>query len=204
MTSPTERSPMKIDDLPMMPAHAASGVFQQLGQITRQLHETLDQFGFMPRLQHSALGLPEARDRLSYIARKTGEAADKVLTAVELAKHDRARIAAAARQLAQANAADAARPAIQIYVDEVDAAAARIDAHLTDIMVAQDFHDLTGQMVAKIVDLAIELEDGLLHLLVRAAPTEAGVSRTAADASRHGDVAGSQREVDELLASLGF
>lgn len=197
---------MNTDDLPAMPVHAASGVFQQLGQITRQLHETLDQFGFMPRLQHSALGLPEARDRLSYIASKTGEAADKVLTAVELAKQDRARITAAARQVAQANAASsgAAQPAIQAYVDEVDAAAARIDAHLTDIMVAQDFHDLTGQMVAKIVDLAIELEDGLLQLLLRAAPTEAGVSRPAADASRHGDVAGSQREVDELLATLGF
>ena len=48
----------------------------------------------------------------------------------------------------------------------------RIDRHLTDIMMAQDFHDLTGQVVAKVVTLANDLEDSLVKLLVQAAPAE--------------------------------
>ena len=39
-------------------------------------------------------------------------------------------------------------------------------------MMAQDFHDLTGQVVAKVVALASDLEDSLVKLLVQAAPPE--------------------------------
>src|SRR5204862_3458654 len=58
------------------------------------------------------------------------------------------------------------------FVGDVEATTARIDTHLTDIMMAQDFHDLTGQVVAKVVKLAVDLEDSLVKLLLQVAPPE--------------------------------
>ena len=194
---------MQMNDLPA-DAAAAPEVFRQLGLLTRQLHDALTQLGLMPSLQQSAAGLPDARSRLDFIARKTGEAADKVLTAVEHAKQEQAAIRDAMHRLAQPDAAPAAALAALAA-----AAAERTDARLTDIMLAQDFHDLTGQVVAKVVALAIDLEASLVKLLVQAAPVE---PPRAADAGLAGpqtgsgraDVVTSQGEVDELLASLGF
>jgi chemotaxis protein CheZ len=208
---------MKMNDLPLAPAAAAPEVYQQLGQITRQLHDTLQQLGVMPRLQQSAQNLPDARSRLSYIARKTGEAADRVLTAVEQAKHEHQAIQAASKQLAQRCGADPARllPAAEAlaFAATVEGAATRIDQQLTDIMLAQDFHDLTGQVVAKVVSLVIDLEDSLLKLLMQAAPAEPAPAAAAAQGPLNGpvvaamagaEVVSDQGEVDELLASLGF
>jgi chemotaxis protein CheZ len=210
--------PMKMDEMaalaPQMAAGASPEVFQQLGQITRQLHDTLTQLGVMPKLQQAADGLPDARSRLTYIARKTGEAADKVLTSVDRAKADHAHIAAETRRIAEAVLANpvkaVASGALINFVGDVEAATARIDQHLTDIMMAQDFHDLTGQVVAKVVQLATELEDSLVKLLVQAAPLEhqgkveaALLSGPVVDDKRS-DVVHNQGEVDDLLASLGF
>ncbi len=198
------------------PAAAASPeIFQQLGHITRQLHDTLQTLGVIPRLQQAAEGLPDARSRLSYIARKTGEAADKVLTSVDLAKAEHGLINAQTQRMAAAIVADpvkaVASGAVMNFVGDVEAATARIDAHLTDIMLAQDFHDLTGQVVAKVVSLAVDLEDSLVKLLVRAARQEPGKSAEpmtldgpVVNADGRLDVVTSQGEVDDLLASFGF
>lgn len=197
-------------------AHAADSpeVFQQLGQITRQLHDALNHLGVMPKLRESTAGLPDARSRLSYISRKTGEAADKVLTAVELAKQEHASMMVTARQLATILAADPKRVAggnVIDFVAQVEAASGRVDQHLTDIMLAQDFHDLTGQVVAKVMALAIDLEDSLVKLLVQTAPSEVAVDGSAAELNGpvvnpegRSNVVSNQSEVDDLLASLGF
>jgi chemotaxis protein CheZ len=169
---------MKMDDqntLAPHPAAAASPeVFQQLGLITRQLHDTLTQLGVMPRLQQAADGLPDARSRLSYIAKKTGDAANKVLNSVDMAKAEHQSISAETRRIAEAIVADpvkaVATGAVMNFVGDVEAATERIDRHLTDIMMAQDFHDLTGQVVAKVVSLASGLEASLVKVLVQAAP----------------------------------
>jgi chemotaxis protein CheZ len=190
-------------------------VFQQLGSITRLLHDTMQQLGVMPRLQVAADGLPDARSRLSYIANKTAAAAEKVLNSVDQAKLDHAHIAASTREMAQAIVADpvkaVASGAVMNFVQDVERTTARIDGHLTDIMMAQDFHDLTGQVVAKVVTLANDLEDSLVKLLVSVVPPE---QREKVDSSiLHGpvvdpagrtDVVSNQGEVDDLLASLGF
>lgn len=210
---------MKMDDLsdlaPQMAAGASPEVFHQLGTITRQLHDTLTQLGVMPKLQIAADGLPDARSRLSYIANKTSDAANKVLNSVDQAKADHAHISSETRRIAEAIVKDpvkaVASGAVMNFVGDVEAATARIDAHLTDIMMAQDFHDLTGQVVAKVVSLATELEDSLVKLLVQAAPPEQAQKVEAA--VLHGpvvnpegrtDVVKDQAEVDDLLASLGF
>ncbi len=210
---------MKMDDFsnltPQMAAGASPEVFQQLGQITRQLHDTLHQLGVMPKLQTAADNLPDARSRLSYIAKKTGEAADKVLNSVDQAKLEHGLIAEKTRAMAQAIVSDpvkaVASGAVINFVGDVEAATARIDQHLTDIMMAQDFHDLTGQVVAKVVALASDLEDSLVKLLVQAAPAEQQQKVEASllngpvvNPEGRTDVVANQGEVDDLLASLGF
>ena len=210
---------MKMDDMatlaPPTVAGASPEVFHQLGLITRQLHDTLTQLGVMPRLQQATADLPDARSRLSYIAQKTGEAANKVLNSVDMAKAEQGHIAGETRRIADAMLTDPVRAvasgAVMNFVNDVEAATARIDAHLTDIMMAQDFHDLTGQVVAKVVALAGDLEDSLVKLLVQAAPAEQ-VQRVEAVALQgpvvnpegRTDVVANQGEVDDLLASLGF
>ena len=89
--------------------------------------------------------------------------------------------------------------------------AAETKAQFHEIMMAQDFHDLTGQVVAKVVTLANDLEDSLVKLLVQVVPPD---QREKVDLSvLHGpvvnaegrtDVVTNQGEVDDLLASLGF
>ena len=212
---------MDMNDLRGAQGAASPEVFQQLGLITRQLHDALNQLGVMPTLRQSADSLPDARSRLAYIARKTGEAADKVLNAVDLAKKERDGITLAAKRLAAylaeecsrapASADDGVRANALALVGEIQASTTRIDDHLTDIMLAQDFHDLTGQVVAKVVTLATDLEDGLVKLLVQAAPLEAVVAvepcalaGPVIDTEGNADVVSSQGEVDDLLASLGF
>jgi chemotaxis protein CheZ len=210
---------MKMDDLetlaPPMAAGASPEVFQQLGLITRQLHDTLTQLGVMPRLQQAADGLPDARSRLTYIAQKTGDAATKVLNSVDLAKAEHHSIRDETRHIAEAILKDpvkaVASGAVMNFVGDVEAATDRIDRHLTDIMMAQDFHDLTGQVVAKAVALAADLEDSLVRLLVQAAPPDqaqrvetAALNGPVVNPEGRTDVVANQGEVDDLLASLGF
>jgi chemotaxis protein CheZ len=210
---------MKMEDISKLaPAEAlmvSPEVFQQLGNITRVLHDTMQQLGVMPKLQLATDGLPDARSRLSYIANKTAEAANKVLNSVDQAKAEHARISDATRALAAAIVADPVRTvasgAVMNFVQDVEQRTGRIDSHLTDIMMAQDFHDLTGQVVAKVVALANDLEDSLVKLLVQVVPPE---QREKVDptvlqgpvVSPEGrtDVVADQGEVDDLLASLGF
>ena len=197
-------------------ATAASAlVYQQIGILTRALHDTLAELGVMPKLQVATQGLPDARSRLGYIAQKTAEAANKVLNSVDQAKADHACISQATRDIAARIVADpvkaVASGAIMNFVEDVERRTASIDEHLTDIMLAQDFHDLTGQVAAKVSKLATDLEDSLLKLLVSIVPEEerqkvdpALLDGPVVCAEGRDDVVTNQGEVDDLLASLGF
>ncbi len=211
---------MKAEDFTQLgagtdPLMVSPEVFQQLGTITRVLHDTMQQLGVMPKLQTATDGLPDARSRLTYIANKTAEAANKVLNSVDQAKSEHAKISAATAEMAKAITADpvkaVASGAVFNFVKQVEDSTAQIDQHLTDIMLSQDFHDLTGQVVAKVVTLANDLEDSLVKLLVQVVPPD---QREKVDpnilqgpvVSPEGrtDVVANQSEVDDLLASLGF
>jgi len=210
---------MKMEDIStLLPAEqlkVSPEVFQQLGSITRLLHDTMQQLGVMPKLQIATDGLPDARSRLTYIASKTAEAANKVLNSVDQAKAEHAHISQLTRDLAQSLIADPVRAvasgAVMNFVQDVEATTTRIDSHLTDIMMAQDFHDLTGQVVAKVVTLANDLEDSLVKLLVQIVPPEQRekvdptvLAGPVVNAEGRTDVVTNQGEVDDLLASLGF
>ena len=203
------------DTLKPAPVAVSEEVYQQIGTITRLLHDTMQQLGVMPKLQVATEGLPDARSRLSYIANKTADAANKVLNSVDRAKADHAAISEATREMAAAIVKDpvkaVASGAVLNFVKDVEARTTAIDGHLTDIMMAQDFHDLTGQVVAKVVTLANDLEDSLVKLLVQVVPDDKRelvdpnvLNGPVVNAEGRTDVVTNQGEVDDLLASLGF
>ena len=213
---------MKLEELtalsPDQPIVASPEVFQQIGTIPRLLHDTLQQLGVMPQLKVAADGLPDARSRLTYIANKTADAANKVLNSVDQAKADHAHISNATRELAAALVADPVRAVasgkVMNFVQDVEASTARIDGHLTDIMLAQDFHDLTGQVIARVVTLAGNIEQQLVQLVIETAPPHAipappepkreHLAGPVVDPEGNPDVVTDQSQVDDLLASLGF
>ena len=205
----------------------AEDVHQRIGHLTRTLHDALRELGYDKDLQATREHLPDARDRLSYIARVTGEAADKVLNAVDRARVVQETLTGRATGLHarwqavaaySAGAAERATPAGRALIDETCAFFSDIGGQadatntiLTDIMMAQDFHDLTGQVLAKVARLAGELEDGLLKLLMQVIPAdqaykveESFLNGPVIKPEGRSDVVANQEQVDDLLASLGF
>ena len=191
-------------------------VHQKLGLLTRQLHDSLNELGYTDKLKGSVEELPDAQSRLTYIARLTGEAAEKVLSRVDLAKIQHDFIAAETSKLAAFIVKDpvaaVATGAVYNFVADVERASKEIDMHLTEIMMAQDFHDLTGQVIARVVNLTSTIEKQLVELLIQTAPTPTtiqpkapeGLAGPVVDATNRTDVVTDQSQVDDLLASLGF
>ncbi|MBN9372298.1 protein phosphatase CheZ [Hydrogenophaga sp. YM1] len=190
-------------------------MFRKLGAITRQLHDALKELGYADKLQGTVEQLPDAQSRLSYIARLTGEAAEKVLSQVEEGKKEQEQLAQRGRELAdtirRVPALAKAMPELLEWSTDVVALAEKTDARLTEIMMAQDFHDLTGQVIARVVGLAGTIEEQLLGLLLESVPTgQPGQDKAhelagpVVNAEGRTDVVTDQKQVDDLLASLGF
>lgn len=229
-----------MDEAPNTPlpgGYDQGDVHNKLGLLTRQLHDSLRELGYADRLQGSVDALPDAQSRLTYIARLTGEAAEKVLGIVDTAKDEHSQIVEQTQKMREALVADpvaaVAKGHVMNHLEAMDAANARLDSRLTEIMMAQDFHDLTGQVIAKVVKLTSSLEEQLVELLLQtapmhSAPAAAAVLATApevepaapaaeftadghpalqgpvVDPDNTPNVVTSQSEVDDLLASLGF
>lgn len=198
-----------------MSEHTPPDMYQQLGAITRQLHDALKELGYTDKLKGTVDQLPDAQSRLSYIARLTGEAAEKVLNHVELGKTEQERVARRGQQLHDTIAAvpglGKAMPELLEWSKDVVDTAGQTDARLTDIMMAQDFHDLTGQVIGRVVQLAGQIEEQLLALLLQAAPSGQAAAEPVpelngpvVDGEGRTDVVTDQQGVDDLLASLGF
>jgi chemotaxis protein CheZ len=194
---------------------SSNDMFQQLGSITRQLHDALKELGYTDKLKGTVDQLPDAQSRLSYIARLTGEAAEKVLNEVEVAKTEQALITERGRQLTdtirRVPGLAKAMPELLAWSQDVVTNSEKSDARLTEIMMAQDFHDLTGQVIARVVQLASTIEEQLLGLLLQSAPSgQPGqdhayeLAGPVVNAEGRTDVVNDQAQVDDLLASLGF
>lgn len=210
------------------PEHAANitvtpDVHKSIGILTRQLHDALNGLGLTDKVKDLAGEIPDAKSRLTYIARLTGEAAEKVLNRVDQAKAQHDHIAAETRRIGLLIVKDpvaaVAKGHVMNFITDVEKSTQQIDQHLTEIMMAQDFHDLTGQVIAKVVNLAANIEEQLIQLLIQTAPAEAVVKATTpAPATEYKptlagpvvnpvgntEVVSGQSEVDDLLASLGF
>jgi chemotaxis protein CheZ len=198
-------------------------VHHKIGLLTRQLHDSLNELGYAEKLKGTVGELPDAQSRLSYIARLTGEAAEKVLNRVEQAKTQQDYLAAETQRVSASLVKDpvaaVATGEIMNFLNEVQRVTKEADTHLTEIMMAQDFHDLTGQVIARVVNLAATIEDQLVQLLIQTAPPGVAPPAAAAPAPSKESLAGpvydpsadqnpevvtNQSQVDDLLASLGF
>jgi chemotaxis protein CheZ len=195
-------------------------VLGRIGHLTRALHENLRGLGLDKLIERAASDIPDARDRLDYVARLSEQAAQKVLNATDAAGPLQDRIDTSAGELSGAWQklldggegdwrALAASTIEQLAQARADAAATR--AHLMDIMMAQDFQDLTGQVIGRVTSIAQNLEKQLVEVLVDYAPAE--IKREFDNGLLNGpqinpegksDVVADQGQVDDLLDSLGF
>jgi len=195
-------------------------VFNDLGQLTRELHDSLRELGFDKNLQKAASDIPDARDRLNYIATMTQAAAERVLNATEATQPIVEKMEKGAKNLAgewqklfdnKLDVDQFKQLAVQThsYLVDLPKQTKQTNANLTEIMMAQDFQDLTGQVIKKVIEVTQTLETQLLALLVQHAPPsiklDPGVlNGPVINAAGRTDVVTSQAQVDDLLESLGF
>ena len=202
---------------------AQEGVFNRIGQMARALHDTLGQLGYDKLIEKTVSALPDAKDRLAYVANLTEQAACRVLNATDIASP-------LVDDIENGSKALGARWdqvfANQLGPDEFKKLAAETrdflnlqlpkktqatHAQLTEIMMAQDFQDLTGQVIKKVVSLAQELESGLMNVLVEVMPETKRTEEVASlmngpviNSEGRTDIVVNQEQVDDLLDSLGF
>jgi chemotaxis protein CheZ len=198
-------------------------VFQRVGHMARQLHDTLRELGYDKMIAQTVEALPDAKDRLAYIANLTEQAACKVLNATDIANPLIESLESDAQGLAQrwdsvyANQmgvddfkqlASDTRAFLKTQLPQQTGGA---KAQLMEIMMAQDFQDLTGQVIKKVVTLAHELETQLMGALIEVMPGERRTESVNSllngpviNAEGRGDVVVDQQQVDDLLGSLGF
>lgn len=198
-------------------------VFEQIGQMTRTLHKTLLDLGEEGELEKTVEAIPDTRERLAYVLSMTEQAVSRVLNAVDAITPLHAETQNQSRQLLAdwERVADKRRDSreyqdtlarTQDFLRNQDQAASETKERLMEIVMAQEFQDLTGQVIKKIVELASTMETQLLALLDRTTPL--GRKKVASDSLLNGPamqsdvqekhVLSSQQEVDKFLDDLGF
>lgn len=216
-----DEAPTNVEDNPADLPVMDNNVINQIGQMTRALHDSLRELGFDKNLEKAAAAIPDARDRLNYVAAMTEQAAERVLNATEAAQpvvnkiEDEAHRLAAQwqmlfdQQLTQEQFKSLATQT-HAYLIEVPKQTKQTSAYLREIMMAQDFQDLTGQVIKKIMEVTQQLEQQLVTLLVQNAPPTAQkvdsglLNGPVIKSAGRADVVTSQDQVDDLLDSLGF
>lgn len=206
-----------------------SELFAEIGKLTRQLHDSLTNFQLDSRLNDLATAdIPDAKERLNYVITSTEEAANKTMDAVEAIFPV---VDTIAEQVEAVNPAWSKLMDNKLDLKEFKSLCFDIDTLLkntgketqhihslmTDVLMAQDFQDLTGQVIRKVIDLVREVEDSLINML-----TAFGISAEATQeksspklgenlvegpivsSESRDDVVEDQDEVDDLLSSLGF
>lgn len=188
---------------------------EKIGRATARLHRLLKELGHTRNLEQSASTMPDARDRLCFIDKSMHEASEKTISAVEasLPLTDISRTACSdlAMRLSDTNFSEhqgLIEEAVSAF-GEIAASAETVHHNLMQIMEAQEFRDVAGQMVNKVVGAAVEIENILLDILKEYAPDskDSLISKeglTAGPNLKAEDSVNGQDEVDDLLASLGL
>jgi chemotaxis protein CheZ len=197
-------------------------VFAQVGQMTRSLHNLLRELGYDKALTEVTKDLPDTRDRLNYIAVMTAQAAERTLNAAEAAQPIQAQLGGTAADLSgkwdrlfnKQMGVEEFKSLVydtRSYLKDVPGQAEATNAQLMQIILAQDFQDLTGQVIKKVLSAAQNLEQQLVALLLETTPEDKRqivrpdlLEGPVINASNRSDVVSSQEQVDELLESLGF
>ncbi|MBE03307.1 protein phosphatase CheZ [Marinobacter lutaoensis] len=209
-------------------------LYREVGRLTRSLHEAIRNFQIDPRNaeQKEALSkMTDASDRLEYVVQMTAQAANRTMDLVEESMpmaHAMRDEAAALRQEWQRLRRREMQPdefrdlyaRIDTFFSKLTGDADTLYGNLSEILLAQDFQDLTGQVIQKVTTLVKEVEEHLLSLVVMAShvdqltgtvhqlddksvSAEEGVGPQIRTEERD-DVVSGQDDVDDLLSSLGF
>lgn len=198
-------------------------VFNRIGHMARALHDTLSLLGYDKLIEKTVSALPDAKDRLAYVANLTEQAACRVLNATDIANpliddmENGALVLGKrwdkvfANEMGPAEFKLLAADTRAFLNEQLPQKTRETHAQLTEIMMAQDFQDLTGQVIKKIVGLAHELESGLMTVLIEVLPETKRTEEVASlmngpviNAEGRTDVVVNQEQVDDLLDSLGF
>jgi len=200
--------------------HGDNPMYERLGGIVRLLHDSLRELGYDKALTEASSQINDAQDRLEYVASLTEQAANKVLNTLDegmpaqdvLSKQAKAMdtrwndLFAGKLSLDEFKAlAGDSRQFAQQVADATEAEKAR----LLEIMMAQDFQDITGQLIKKVVTITKAVEQELAELLRDNAPPAVREKLAAKPAPLMSgpsapSVALDQDNVDDLLADLGF
>ncbi|MEL4869198.1 protein phosphatase CheZ [Enterobacter cloacae subsp. dissolvens] len=206
-----------------MQADNAKEIFVRIGQLTRLLRDSMANLGLEQAIMEVADAFPNTRDRLNYVVGKTSQAADRALTSVEVARPLQEGLSENASALSARWDAwfDAPQPledarelvkATRGFLREVPDVTQQTNRQLTEIMMAQDFQDLTGQVLQSLMHVIETVEKELISVLVEnmnerdmdAQTSDAHLKNgPQIDTTAEGIVA-SQEQVDDLLESLGF
>ena len=193
-------------------------LFQEIGKLTRELHDTVSGLAADARLMELANeAMPDARDRLNYVIQKTEESADRTLTAVENMQTVNEGFITSAERLRDVLQADADEAGLRTAATEIathlDSGTAALREGFTEVTMAQEYQDLTGQVIKRTITLVAQVEEKLVGL-VRACGEVTRETDTIPEqqvAQSHGpaihagnEVVARQDDVDELLADLGF
>lgn len=222
----------QIRDLDMM---RDKSLYREVGRLTRSLHEAIQNFhidAHNAEQQEELSKMADASDRLSYVVKMTNQAANRTLDLVEesmpLASglREQARVLGdewkrfRRREMEPHEFRDLCRR-LETFLEQVEGESGQVSAHLSEILLAQDFQDLTGQVIQKVTTLVREVEENLVKLVVMASNVDriTGITHDIApepeeqqlsagegpqiDTERE-DVVSSQDDVDDLLSSLGF
>ena len=183
----------------------ANPLFRHLAELTRDVHQSLVGLSSDPQLvKLTKSEMPDARNRLSYVIAKTEDSTHRTLAAVE----DMMPLAERLVSGAADSALDGNPAAMRAYIDEASATGEVIRGGLTEVLMAQEFQDLTGQVIRRTIEIVGEVERKLVNLITaelpgsehtRPAPTgpQGPVMSNDAHAVHHQD------DVDALLAELG-
>lgn len=203
-----------------------SALYREIGTLAREVHETINAFAEDDRLAELVEAeIPDAKQRLQFVVDRTDSAAHRTISGAEesLAMIDDCGERAQAlrdrwtrfrrRELSKQEFLHLAED-IDEFLGTLGEASGTIHGKLGDVMLAQDYQDITGQMIRQVVDLVQEIEARLVRLVaISGAPAARPRSEAAAPVRAEGpqlpdadaaEVAQSQEDVDDLLASLGF
>lgn len=204
-----------------------SSLFQELGKLTRQFHESLNNFRLDSRIaQFAEKDFPDARERLRHVVNMTAQSADRSLTAAEESMPVCDDIAARAeafkaqwqRFTNRDMSADEFRKLsgdLNGFFDDLGQNTSQLKNNLNEVVMAQDFQDLTGQIIERVITLVDEMEDSLVELIrisgqelvpgeVKEEDKLKGTGPSIPGVDDADNVVSGQDEVDDLLSSLGF
>ncbi|KMV70250.1 chemotaxis protein CheZ [bacteria symbiont BFo2 of Frankliniella occidentalis] len=200
-----------------------SDIIVRLGSLTRMLRDSLQELGLEQAIADAADAIPDARGRLTYVVEMTTQAANRVLTCVEQAQPEQDQLKQQAEVLQthwdqwfeapkSFDEAKALVTATREHLASIPAITGRTNQLLLEIMMAQDFQDLTGQVIKKMMHVVEQIETQLLMVLLDNIPDNARVSPTQKNSLLNGPqidttasgVIADQSQVDDLLDSLGF